>query len=64
MGDVKSYWCVMKVFTWGSVTIFGGIELQSPPDGPLGFMPLFETYEQAVKWNGSEENVFEMRTGG
>ena len=54
-------WAVMKGYPWSSVEA-AGIPLQSPPEGPHRFIPIFDTREQAVAWAGSDEHVVELAT--
>ena len=54
-------WCVMKSYTWDNVKA-GGITLAAPAEGPQYIIPVFTTREQAVKWNGSNQNVYEMES--
>ncbi len=54
----QTLWCVMKVSKWSSLTVFNNIPLNSPSGGPSGFIPIFNTKEEAIIWdNGSEEYV-------
>tara|TARA_R110000868_G_scaffold58139_2_gene179638 strand:- start:468 stop:692 length:225 start_codon:yes stop_codon:yes gene_type:complete len=57
----KIYWAVMKAQPFSSLVV-SGYPLQSPTEGPHGFIPVFDTREQAVEWAGSDENV-EMMIG-
>jgi hypothetical protein len=50
-------WAVMKAHAWNSVTNAHGQPLVCPPDGPHRFIPVFNTREQAVAWDGSDEHV-------
>ena len=50
---------VMKVHKWEVLTAHG-LPLQCPPEGPQGFIPVFDTRAQAVEWDGSDEHVVEM----
>lgn len=51
-------WAVMASHTWAeSVTTIQGFPIQGPKEGPHGFIPLFFTREQAIKWAGSSTNI-------
>ena len=52
-------WVVMIVSGWDLLTI-NGIQTTPPKEGPHAVLPLFNTREQAVAWNGSEDNVHEL----
>lgn len=52
----SALWAVMKAHTWGSISAHG-FPLQCPPEGPHRFIPVFNTREQAVAWDGSDEHV-------
>ena len=52
-------WAVMKAHEWSSLTI-NGWPVAAPSDGPCRFIPVFTTREQAVKWNGSEDNIAQL----
>lgn len=56
------YWAVMKAYPFSSLTIpaLGGRPLETAPGEPQRFIPLFATRAEAVKFAGSEENVYEM----
>ena len=56
----KSYYCVMTLNKWENLSVLN-YPIQSPKEGPHYFMPVFNTKEQAIKWHGSEENVFEVQ---
>jgi hypothetical protein len=57
--EVKYFWAIMKAQSWSSMTI-NGIEVAAQPEGPHRFIPVFNTREQAVAWNGGEDNVVMM----
>ena len=52
----KHFWVVMKVQNWGSLEVVGRT-LAAPPEGPQGFLAVFDTKKQAVKWSGSSKHV-------
>lgn len=54
-------WCVMKAFAYPGIEI-SGYKIPHPQDGPQRFIPVFNTREEAVKWNGSEDCVRELET--
>lgn len=56
----KSYWAVMRAQEFSLIETAIGMPLQHPPEGPQRFIPVFDTKEQAVAWNGGEDNVKEM----
>ena len=58
---VRLFWAVMKAHTWNNITV-ADIPMQAPAEGPQRFIPVFDTREQAVKWAGSDEHVYEMRS--
>ena len=50
-------WVIMKLHKWDSLTVWG-IPTSTPKEGPHGFIPVFDTREQAVAFNsGSEANI-------
>ena len=56
----KNLFCVMEAYDWSAVKV-NGISLTAPKDGPFRLIPVFETFEQAVAFNGgSEERVAEL----
>ncbi len=53
----------MKVNKWSNLTVMSGIPLNCPEDGPQGFIPVFNTREEAIAWDdGSEEYVKQLET--
>lgn len=54
--NCKVMWAVMMACKWDSI-ITMGCPLQCPSDGPQRFIPVFDTKEQAIKWNGSDKNI-------
>jgi len=53
----------MKSHNWSSITVLNGIPVVPPPEGPHGFIPVFNTKEEAIAWdNGSEEDVKQLET--
>lgn len=56
-----TYYAVMKAHSWGALEI-NGRKLQPQAHGPSHFVPLFESFPDAVKWAGGDENIFEMST--
>jgi hypothetical protein len=52
-------WVVHKALPWKAVKTENGILLTSPEEGPHRFIPVFNTREQAVKWNNdSDDDVY------
>jgi hypothetical protein len=58
--EPKSYWAVMRAQQFTDIETAMGIPLQHPSEGPQRFIPVFDTKEQAVAWNGGDHNVKEM----
>ncbi len=58
----KYFWVVMKAHGWESLSV-AGIALQTPEEGPHRLIPVFNTYEQAVKWAGTDEHVRQVKAG-
>ncbi len=58
---VRRFWCVMKAHGWNNVSV-AGIAMQSPPNGPQHFIPVFDTREQAVAWAQTEEHVYALES--
>lgn len=56
----KSYWAVMRAQRFTDIETTIGIPLRHPPEGPQRFIPVFDTKEQAVEWNGGDHNVKQM----
>jgi len=55
-------WAIMKAYKFSSLEVLG-MELTPPLTGPQRFIPVFETRDQAVKFqNGDESDIYEMRT--
>ena len=52
-------WAVMRAVPWSDVetTMAPGVKLTASDEGPQHFIPIFDTREQAVAWNGSEDFV-------
>jgi hypothetical protein len=56
-----SMWAVMKAYSWESLEVMG-LSLRAPAHGPCKFIPLFETWAQAVAFDdGCEDHVREIR---
>jgi len=56
MADQPVLWAVMKAHPWSKLQVHGQ-PLRCPIQGPQRFIPVFDTREQAVEWNGSDEHV-------
>jgi len=51
---------VMKAYSWKSIEI-PGVNIIPPIDGPQHFIPIFDTYSQALKFtDGDKTNIVEM----
>lgn len=50
-------WAVMKAQSWDSLSVWNGLPLRAPKEGPHKFIPVFNTREQAVAFDESEEHV-------
>lgn len=50
-------WVVMRAYKFSVIEVYGR-PLKNPQSGPKFFVPLFSTREEAVKWAGSEKDVF------
>ena len=58
--EIKSpMWVVMAGQGWETIVV-NGFPIIAPKEGPHGYIPIFKTREQAVAWNGSEDNVREL----
>lgn len=53
-------WAVMRAYAFDSLTVLNGVPLQTPPQGPHFFIPVFNTREQAVAWHNSEDYIAEL----
>lgn len=55
-------YAVMKAFSWKSVVVAGN-PVVADPEGPQHFIPVFDNYSQAVKFqNGKTDNIAELET--
>jgi hypothetical protein len=61
-------WVVMRMSRWEEIEISTNVPLPFPvsrskepadPDQPVGFLPIFETYEAAERW--AENGRFQIR---
>jgi len=60
--EVKFFYAVMKVQPWSSIKVIG-YPITPPPEGPHGFVPIFNTRDQAVTWCGGDDtHVVQMST--
>lgn len=48
----KMMWMVMARCGWDAIEFLGIKMAGTPKDGPQGFIPVFDSYEQAVAWRG------------
>lgn len=56
------FWLVLRAYNWSAVTV-GAVPLAASPDGPCRFVPVFETREQAIAFEGgSDAHVIEAAT--
>ena len=61
MMDTIRLWVVFNVVSFDSVRAADGRHLRLPKTDPQAFLPVFDTKDQAVKWNGGKEhNVVEI----
>ena len=63
----KQFWAVFRCFHWDSieVTAFGQKYPMSKQDiaGTVGFIPIFDSYEKALDWNGgSTASIVKLET--
>jgi len=58
--QAKSYWAVMTAQQFTDIKTEIGMPIQPPPEGPQRYIPVFDTKQQAVAWNGSERGVKEV----
>lgn len=65
---MAEFWAVMKAYPLSAIeamTPLGPVPLEPPRDGPSRFIPLFDTYEQAVAWNGGcTDHIVRMGASG
>jgi hypothetical protein len=66
MGQKKTYYAVMKLQKWESIKLESvgqyrvpfPVSLQRPTNGEIGYLSVFDSYENAVKFNnGVTENI-------
>ena len=55
----KTWWVVMAVHSWDCLQACG-VPLAAPPEGPQGFLPVFENRELATKWSNGRFPVLEV----
>lgn len=61
--EVKLFYAVMKAQSWSALSALGlPLEPEDRENGPCRFIPVFDSREAAIAWDGSEEHVREMRT--
>jgi len=64
----KIYYVVAKLYAWEEITLeYVGhnpgipVSLAKPENGEVGFLPVYDTYEQAIKEAGSSDLVLPIR---
>jgi hypothetical protein len=65
MEQKKTYYAIMKIFKWESMELKQvgyklpwPIHMVKPEGGEIGYIPVFDSYENAVKFNGGKtDNV-------
>lgn len=59
-----TFWVVMKAQPFSAITVpqFANRPLNPPDEGPQRFIPVFNTKEQAEKFDNGEGNVREVST--
>jgi len=63
--DKKTYYAVMKLNLWSRQKFYidglihaKDISLQSPENGEIGYISVFDTRDNAIRWNdGKDENI-------
>lgn len=54
-------WAVMKAYPVSSITADGIVRPFKPDKGqPTRIIPVFDTYEEAVAWHGSFEDIAKL----
>lgn len=53
-------YAVMRAIEWDAIEI-NGIPLQSPPNGPHFFIPVFSTQEQAAAFAKQGDHIIPVR---
>jgi len=59
----KEGWMVMKAHQWSSLTIpaLGGMSITIEPDqGPQRFIPVFDTYDQALRFTSDPSLIIRI----
>lgn len=67
MADPSIGYAVMRAIAWDGIEVHG-FPMQSPPDGPQRFIPVFDTEEQAVAFASDGDRIMAVKlrtfTGG
>jgi hypothetical protein len=62
----KTYWAIMRIFKWESMELKQSgkyqfpfpVYMAKPEGGEIGYIPVFDSREAAVKFNdGREDNI-------
>ena len=56
MADSMIGYAVMRAISWEGIEV-GGFPMQSPPEGPQRFIPVFDTQEQAVAFASDGDQI-------
>lgn len=52
----------MKIQKWESLSLANGLPMVMANKEPCGFVPIFSTKKDALKWTkGDESHIFEMK---
>ena len=51
----RIYWAVMKAYPWNVVKVIGSQSVAPLNSGLAAFIPLFDSYEAALKFAGEED---------
>lgn len=49
-------WTIMKLYKWDSMETNLGVGVTMEKGGPIGFIPVFQTKEDAIKWEGADSH--------
>lgn len=59
--EEKTYYAIMKIYKWESMELTPvnyappfPVRLVKPEGGEIGYIPVFDSYENAVKFNGGK----------
>lgn len=60
MADQVIGYVVMRAIAWDGIEVHG-VPMQSPPDGPQRFIPVFDTEEQAVAFSSDGDRIMAVK---